>query len=135
MLSRIEGETDQKGKQYSNEEKPTLRTKDIESYGNAEIISLTRTLQPIFLQGLGNNVNIAWSGGLDPPMGDAEYLAAFRSILMPIVRSVLAVKYHGLDPPIRDAEYQAAFYSIVMLIARSALVARYHGLDHLMGDA
>lgn len=38
-------------------------------------------------QGLGNNVNIAWSGGLDPPMGDAEYLAAFRSILMPIARS------------------------------------------------
>ena len=38
------------------------------------------------VQGLGYNVNIAWSGGLDPPMGDAEYLAAFRSILMPIAR-------------------------------------------------
>jgi acetoin utilization deacetylase AcuC-like enzyme len=28
--------------------------------------------------GLGYNVNIGWTGGLDPPMGDAEYLAAFR---------------------------------------------------------
>lgn len=29
-------------------------------------------------QGLGFNVNIPFSGGLDPPMGDAEYMAAFR---------------------------------------------------------
>jgi len=36
--------------------------------------------------GLGTNVNIAWSGGLEPPMGDAEYLAAFRTIVMPIAR-------------------------------------------------
>ncbi len=28
--------------------------------------------------GLGFNVNVAFTGGLDPPMGDAEYLAAFR---------------------------------------------------------
>ena len=28
--------------------------------------------------GVGFNVNIAWAGGLEPPMGDAEYLAAFR---------------------------------------------------------
>lgn len=28
--------------------------------------------------GEGFNVNIAWTGGLEPPMGDAEYLAAFR---------------------------------------------------------
>ena len=37
-------------------------------------------------QGLGHNVNIAWSGGLEPPMADAEYLAAFRSVVMPIAR-------------------------------------------------
>ncbi|XP_030763237.1 histone deacetylase 4 isoform X2 [Sitophilus oryzae] len=36
--------------------------------------------------GLGYNVNIAWSGGLNPPLGDAEYMAAFRSIVMPIAR-------------------------------------------------
>ncbi|XP_056656519.1 histone deacetylase 9 isoform X2 [Monodelphis domestica] len=36
--------------------------------------------------GEGYNVNIAWTGGLDPPMGDAEYLAAFRTVVMPIAR-------------------------------------------------
>uniref|UniRef100_A0A8D0FV35 Histone deacetylase n=1 Tax=Strix occidentalis caurina TaxID=311401 RepID=A0A8D0FV35_STROC len=34
--------------------------------------------------GEGFNVNIAWTGGLDPPMGDPEYLAAFRTVVMPI---------------------------------------------------
>lgn len=33
--------------------------------------------------GMGYNWNIAWSNGT---MGDAEYLAAFRSIVMPIAR-------------------------------------------------
>ncbi|XP_068183230.1 histone deacetylase 7 isoform X3 [Antennarius striatus] len=36
--------------------------------------------------GEGFNVNLAWTGGLDPPMGDAEYLAAFRSVVMPIAQ-------------------------------------------------
>nr|XP_045592377.1 histone deacetylase 4-like isoform X2 [Procambarus clarkii] len=36
--------------------------------------------------GYGFNVNIAYSGGLTPPMGDAEYMAAFRSIVMPIAK-------------------------------------------------
>lgn len=36
--------------------------------------------------GLGFNVNLAWSGGLSPPLGDAEYMAAFRTIVMPIAR-------------------------------------------------
>uniref|UniRef100_A0A674F063 Histone deacetylase n=1 Tax=Salmo trutta TaxID=8032 RepID=A0A674F063_SALTR len=34
--------------------------------------------------GVGFNVNMAFTGGLEPPMGDAEYLAAFRSVVMPI---------------------------------------------------
>uniref|UniRef100_A0A8C2HT90 Histone deacetylase 7b n=1 Tax=Cyprinus carpio TaxID=7962 RepID=A0A8C2HT90_CYPCA len=34
--------------------------------------------------GEGFNVNVAWSGGLSPPMEDAEYLAAFRTVVMPI---------------------------------------------------
>ncbi|KAM9320965.1 histone deacetylase 7 [Gastrophryne carolinensis] len=34
--------------------------------------------------GEGFNVNVAWAGGLEPPMGDAEYLAAFRTVVMPI---------------------------------------------------
>ncbi|KFM68134.1 hypothetical protein X975_27199, partial [Stegodyphus mimosarum] len=36
--------------------------------------------------GIGFNVNIAWSGSLNPPLGDAEYMAAFRSIVLPIIR-------------------------------------------------
>ncbi|XP_075407938.1 histone deacetylase 7 isoform X4 [Tenrec ecaudatus] len=36
--------------------------------------------------GEGFNVNVAWTGGLDPPMGDPEYLAAFRMVVMPIAR-------------------------------------------------
>lgn len=28
--------------------------------------------------GVGFNVNIAWTGGVEPPMGDVEYLVAFR---------------------------------------------------------
>lgn len=31
-------------------------------------------------------MNVAWSGGLNPPLGDAEYLAAFRTCVMPIAR-------------------------------------------------
>ncbi|XP_039369823.1 histone deacetylase 7 isoform X7 [Mauremys reevesii] len=34
--------------------------------------------------GEGFTVNVAWTGGLDPPMGDPEYLAAFRTVVMPI---------------------------------------------------
>ena len=37
--------------------------------------------------GVGFNVNIAWTGGLEPPMADAEYLAAFRSVVMPIAKA------------------------------------------------
>uniref|UniRef100_A0A8C3IX53 Histone deacetylase n=1 Tax=Chrysemys picta bellii TaxID=8478 RepID=A0A8C3IX53_CHRPI len=34
--------------------------------------------------GVGYNVNIAWTGGVDPPIGDVEYLVAFRTVVMPI---------------------------------------------------
>ncbi|XP_053453085.1 histone deacetylase 4 isoform X2 [Nycticebus coucang] len=34
--------------------------------------------------GVGFNVNMAFTGGLNPPMGDTEYLAAFRTVVMPI---------------------------------------------------
>ncbi|KAE8575444.1 hypothetical protein XENTR_v10003843 [Xenopus tropicalis] len=36
--------------------------------------------------GTGFNVNIAWTGGVDPPVGDAEYLAAFRMVVMPVAK-------------------------------------------------
>uniref|UniRef100_A0A3B4ZVS4 Histone deacetylase n=1 Tax=Stegastes partitus TaxID=144197 RepID=A0A3B4ZVS4_9TELE len=35
--------------------------------------------------GVGFNVNIAWTGGVEPPMGDVEYLTAF-SVVMPIAQ-------------------------------------------------
>ncbi|XP_017276220.1 histone deacetylase 4 isoform X1 [Kryptolebias marmoratus] len=34
--------------------------------------------------GEGFNVNMAFTGGLEPPMADADYLAAFRTVVMPI---------------------------------------------------
>ncbi|XP_051987193.1 histone deacetylase 5-like isoform X2 [Xyrauchen texanus] len=34
--------------------------------------------------GEGFNVNIAWTGGVEPPMGNVEYLTAFRTVVMPI---------------------------------------------------
>ncbi|XP_056145275.1 histone deacetylase 4 [Lampris incognitus] len=34
--------------------------------------------------GAGFNVNMAFTGGLEPPMCDADYLAAFRTVVMPI---------------------------------------------------
>ncbi len=37
--------------------------------------------------GLGYNINIGWDSALEPPMGDAEYLAAFRSVVMPIAEA------------------------------------------------
>nr|XP_048271363.1 histone deacetylase 9 isoform X5 [Myodes glareolus] len=36
--------------------------------------------------GEGFNINIAWTGGLDPPMGDVEYLEAFRTVVMPVAK-------------------------------------------------
>ncbi|XP_058533953.1 histone deacetylase 9 isoform X8 [Ochotona princeps] len=36
--------------------------------------------------GEGYTINIAWTGGLDPPMGDVEYLEAFRTVVMPAAK-------------------------------------------------
>eukprot|EP00118_Oscarella_pearsei_P005462 m.25134 g.25134 ORF g.25134 m.25134 type:complete len:911 (+) comp28746_c0_seq1:187-2919(+) len=36
--------------------------------------------------GLGTNVNIPFNGGLNPSYGDPEYLAAFRGIIIPILK-------------------------------------------------
>eukprot|EP00076_Gallus_gallus_P012121 XP_015128782.2 histone deacetylase 5 [Gallus gallus] len=35
---------------------------------------------------VGYNINIAWTGGGGPPIGDVEYLTAFRTVVMPIAR-------------------------------------------------
>ncbi|XP_066928350.1 histone deacetylase 4-like [Clytia hemisphaerica] len=36
--------------------------------------------------GAGTNINIPFNGGLDPMYGDKEYLAAFRSIVLPVAK-------------------------------------------------
>ncbi|XP_046467928.1 histone deacetylase 4 isoform X6 [Neodiprion pinetum] len=57
-------------------------------------------------EGLGCNVNIAWSGGLNPPMGDAEYLAAFRTVVMPIAKDFdpdIVIVSAGFDAAIGHA--------------------------------
>ncbi|XP_057707915.1 histone deacetylase 4 isoform X2 [Corythoichthys intestinalis] len=51
--------------------------------------------------GTGFNVNMAFTGGLDPPMGDAEYLAAFRTVVMPIANEFapdVVLVSSGFDP-------------------------------------
>ncbi|XP_008587623.1 PREDICTED: histone deacetylase 9-like [Galeopterus variegatus] len=42
--------------------------------------------------GEGYNINIAWTGGLDPPMGDVEYLEAFRLVLLSLQHGKLENK-------------------------------------------
>jgi len=36
--------------------------------------------------GVGCNINIPFSGGLEPEYGDPEYLAAFRTVVLPVVK-------------------------------------------------
>lgn len=43
--------------------------------------------------GLGYTVNVAWCQGTNPPLADAEYLAAFRSVIMPIAKVLLLLYY------------------------------------------
>lgn len=42
--------------------------------------------------GEGYNINIAWTGGLDPPMGDVEYLTAFRLVPFRVLKTVCRTK-------------------------------------------
>lgn len=51
---------------------------------------------------MGYNVNISWSGALNPPLGDAEYIAAFRTVVMPIAR------YFNPDLVLVSAGFDAA---------------------------
>ncbi|MCJ8729134.1 hypothetical protein PDJAM_G00102770, partial [Pangasius djambal] len=37
-------------------------------------------------EGEGFNINVEWLCGMDPPIGDAEYLAAFRTVIKPIAQ-------------------------------------------------
>lgn len=60
--------------------------------------------------GLGFNVNIPWSSGTNPPLGDAEYLAAFRSIIMPIAKvNILRASSHDYKPHEMNSNFETPF--------------------------
>ncbi|NXS61732.1 HDAC7 deacetylase, partial [Brachypteracias leptosomus] len=90
--------------------------------------------------GEGFNVNIAWTGGLDPPMGDPEYLAAFRTVVMPIAHQfspdVVLVSAgfdaaEGHPPPLGGYKVSAKCFGYMtkqlMSLAGGALVLALEG--------
>ncbi|XP_058163864.1 histone deacetylase 7 isoform X2 [Dasypus novemcinctus] len=90
--------------------------------------------------GEGFNVNIAWAGGLEPPMGDPEYLAAFRMVVMPIAREFspdLVLVSAGFDaaeghpPPLGGYHVSAKCFGYMtqqlMTLAEGALVLALEG--------
>ncbi|KAF4078760.1 hypothetical protein AMELA_G00185300 [Ameiurus melas] len=56
-----------------------------------------------FGDGEGFNVNVEWSRDLDPPIGDTEYLAAFRTVIKPIAQQfspdviLISTKFNTVD--------------------------------------
>ncbi|XP_065309221.2 histone deacetylase 4 isoform X1 [Dermacentor albipictus] len=90
--------------------------------------------------GTGFNVNIAWSGALNPPMGDAEYIAAFRAIVMPIARDFdpeIVLVAAGFDaaaghpPPLGGYQISPACFAYMtkqlMTLAKGKLVLALEG--------
>uniref|UniRef100_A0A8C2NHJ8 Histone deacetylase n=1 Tax=Capra hircus TaxID=9925 RepID=A0A8C2NHJ8_CAPHI len=88
--------------------------------------------------GEGFNVNVAWAGGLDPPMGDPEYLAAFRIVVMPIAREFspdLVLVSAGFDaghpPPLGGYHVSAKCFGYMtqqlMSLAGGAVVLALEG--------
>ena len=53
-------------------------------------------------EGEGYNVNVPWSGA---SMGNAEYLAAFRHVLMPIAHEVGVSSFAHTFPPSHPHTY------------------------------
>ncbi|NXT74196.1 HDAC7 deacetylase, partial [Zapornia atra] len=90
--------------------------------------------------GEGFNVNVAWTGGLDPPMGDPEYLAAFRTVVMPIAHEFspdLVLVSAGFDaadghpPPLGGYKVSAKCFGYMtkqlMSLAGGAIVLALEG--------
>nr|XP_056723107.1 histone deacetylase 7 [Euleptes europaea] len=90
--------------------------------------------------GEGFTVNVAWTGGLDPPMGDPEYLAAFRTVVMPIAHEfspdVVLVSAgfdaaEGHPPPLGGYKVSAKCFGYMtrqlMTVAGGALVLALEG--------
>ncbi|KAJ7407305.1 hypothetical protein BTVI_63516 [Pitangus sulphuratus] len=91
--------------------------------------------------GEGYNINIAWTGGLDPPMGDVEYLTAFRTVIMPAANEfdpeIVLVSagfdaVEGHDPPLGG--YKVTAKSIINTLHISFYTYRYtFELTRIMG--
>ncbi|XP_010225757.1 PREDICTED: histone deacetylase 7, partial [Tinamus guttatus] len=90
--------------------------------------------------GEGFNVNVAWTGGLDPPMGDPEYLAAFRTVVMPIAHEfspdvvLVSAGFDAADghpPPLGGYKVSAKCFGYMtkqlMSLAGGALVLALEG--------
>lgn len=90
--------------------------------------------------GYGFNVNIAWAGGLNPALGDAEYMAAFRSVVMPIAKDFdpdIVLVSAGFDAadghpsPLGGYKVSAACFAQMtkqlMLLARGKVVLALEG--------
>ncbi|XP_054859347.1 histone deacetylase 7 isoform X2 [Eublepharis macularius] len=90
--------------------------------------------------GEGFTVNVAWTGGLDPPMGDPEYLAAFRTVVMPIAHEfspdvvLVSAGFDAADghpPPLGGYKVSAKCFGYMtrqlMTVAGGALVLALEG--------
>uniref|UniRef100_A0ABM5FPL5 Histone deacetylase n=1 Tax=Pogona vitticeps TaxID=103695 RepID=A0ABM5FPL5_9SAUR len=90
--------------------------------------------------GEGFTVNVAWTGGLDPPMGDPEYLAAFRTVVMPIAHEfspdvvLVSAGFDAADghpPPLGGYKVSAKCFGYMtrqlMNVAGGALVLALEG--------
>ncbi|XP_054908925.1 histone deacetylase 4 isoform X2 [Poeciliopsis prolifica] len=95
--------------------------------------------------GVGFNVNMAFTGGLEPPMGDAEYLAAFRTVVMPIANEfapdvvLVSSGFDAVDghaPPLGGYKLTAKCFSYLtrqlMGLAGGRLVLALEGGHDLM---
>ncbi|KAJ6652568.1 hypothetical protein lerEdw1_011415 [Lerista edwardsae] len=90
--------------------------------------------------GEGFTVNVAWTGGLDPPMGDPEYLTAFRTVVMPIAHEfspdvvLVSAGFDAADghpPPLGGYKVSAKCFGYMtrqlMSLAGGALVLALEG--------
>lgn len=94
--------------------------------------------------GMGTNVNIPFNGGVDPAYGDKEYLAAFRSIVLPIAKEynpdIILVSAgfdaaEGHSPQVGGYNVSAACFAYMtkqlMELANGKLVLALEGGYHL----
>ena len=76
------------GTQQLTYDDPNILYMSLHRYDNGEFFPGTGPISECGVgEALGRNVNIAWDGRLEPPMSDVEYLAAFRTVVMPIAKA------------------------------------------------